>query len=390
MRIVIAPDSFKESLDAQAVAQAVARGLRRVLPNIETVCVPVADGGEGTTEALVAATAGSVKTQNVTGPLGRPLDALWGLLGEQSDTPLTAVVETASASGLDKLSSDERDALHATTLGTGELIRVALDQGVRRIMLGLGGSATNDGGTGLLSALGVRFLDAQGRLLEPGGASLARLASIDLMGLDPRVYETEFLVACDVDNPLLGARGASAIFGPQKGASPAQVEQLDAALAHFADMSAHIQGRDSRDVPGAGAAGGLGYALVQYLDARMAPGIDLVLEAVKFDELLTGADLVITGEGRVDGQSLSGKTPVGVARWAKRHQLPVIALCGSVGAGAEGVHSVGIDALFTVVPGVCTLQQAMADAAANVERTAGQIGRMLALRESQLRDPRSE
>ena len=390
MRIVIAPDSFKESLDAQAVAQAVARGLRRVLPNIETVCVPVADGGEGTTQALVAATAGSVKTQNVTGPLGRPLDALWGLLGEQSDTPLTAVVETASASELDKLRSDERDALHATTFGTGELIRAALDQGVRRIILGLGGSATNDGGTGLLSALGVRFLDAQGRLLEPGGASLARLASIDLMGLDPRVYETEFLVACDVDNPLLGARGASAIFGPQKGASPAQVEQLDAALAHFADMSAQIQGRDSRDVPGAGAAGGLGYALVQYLDARMAPGIDLVLEAVKFDELLTGADLVITGEGRVDGQSLSGKTPVGVARWAKRHQLPVIALCGSVGAGAEGVHSVGIDALFTVVPGVCTLQQAMADAAANVERTAGQIGRMLALRESQLRDPRSE
>lgn len=390
MRIVIAPDSFKESLDAQAVAQAVARGLSRVLPDIDTVCVPVADGGEGTTQALVAATAGSLKTQNVTGPLGRPLDALWGFLGEQSDTPLTAVVETASASGLDKLSSDERDALHATTFGTGELIRAALDQGVRRIILGLGGSATNDGGTGLLSALGVRFLDAQGRLLEPGGASLARLASIDLTGLDPRVHETEFLVACDVDNPLLGARGASAIFGPQKGASPAQVEQLDAALAHFADMSAQIQRKDSRDVPGAGAAGGLGYALVQYLDARMAPGIDLVLEAVKFDELLTGADLVITGEGRVDGQSLSGKTPVGVARWAKRHQLPVIALCGSVGAGAEGVHSVGIDALFTVVPGVCTLQQAMADAAANVERTASQVGRMLALRESQLRDPRSE
>jgi glycerate kinase len=379
MKLVIAPDSFKESLDAQQVAFAIERGFQSIFPEIHTVCVPVADGGEGTTEALVAATAGVQIAESVRGPLGEPLNAIWGLLGEQPNTALTAVVETAAASGLDKISSAQRDALRATTYGTGELILAALERGVRRIILGLGGSATNDGGMGLLSALGARFLDAKGEVLEAGGAALARLASIDLSQMDSRVAETEFLVACDVDNPLLGARGASAIFGPQKGATPEQVEQLDAALANLADISAKLLGRDCREVAGAGAAGGLGYALVQFLSARMAPGIDLVLEAVCFDEQLQGADLVITGEGRVDGQSLSGKTPVGVARWAKRHDLPVIALCGSIGAGAEGVHKVGIDALFTVVPGVCTLDEAMAEAAANLERTAAQIARTLAL-----------
>ena len=379
MKLVIAPDSFKESLDAQQVAFAIERGFQSIFPEIHTVCVPVADGGEGTTEALVAATAGVQISESVRGPLGEPLNAIWGLLGEQPNTALTAVVETAAASGLDKISSAQRDALRATTYGTGELILAALERGVRRIILGLGGSATNDGGMGLLSALGARFLDAKGEVLEAGGAALARLASIDLSQMDSRVAETEFLVACDVDNPLLGARGASAIFGPQKGATPEQVEQLDAALANLADISAKLLGRDCREVAGAGAAGGLGYALVQFLNARMAPGIDLVLEAVCFDEQLQGADLVITGEGRVDGQSLSGKTPVGVARWAKRHDLPVIALCGSIGAGAEGVHKVGIDALFTVVPGVCTLDDAMAEAAANLERTAAQIARTLAL-----------
>jgi len=379
MKLVIAPDSFKESLDAQQVAFAIERGFQSIFPEIQTVCVPVADGGEGTTEALVAATAGVLISESVRGPLGEPLDAIWGLLGEQPNTALTAVVETAAASGLDKISSAQRDALRATTYGTGELILAALERGVRRIILGLGGSATNDGGMGLLSALGARFLDAKGEVLEAGGAALARLVSIDFSRLDSRVAETEFLVACDVDNPLLGARGASAIFGPQKGATPQQVQQLDAALANLADISADLLGKDTRDVAGAGAAGGLGYALVQFLNARMAPGIDLVLEAVCFDQQLQGADLVITGEGRVDGQSLSGKTPVGVARWAKRHDLPVIALCGSIGAGAEGVHNVGIDALFTVVPGVCTLDEAMTEAAVNLERTAAQIARTLAL-----------
>lgn len=380
MKIVIAPDSFKESLDAQQVACAIERGFKSISSRVETVCIPVADGGEGTTEALVAATGGELLAEPVRGPLGEPLKAIWGLLGEQPGLPVTAVVETASASGLDKIRADQRDALRATTFGTGELILAALDRGVRRIILGLGGSATNDGGMGLLSALGVRFLNAQSETLPAGGAALVDLATIDLSQLDPRIAETEFLVACDVDNPLLGARGASAIFGPQKGATPEQVIQLDTALARLADISADLMGADAREVPGAGAAGGLGYALVQFLNARMAPGIDLVLEAVRFDEQLQGASLVITGEGRMDGQSLSGKTPVGVARWAKRHNLPVIAVCGSIGAGAEGVHAVGIDALFTVVPGVCTLEQAMADAAPNLERTAAQIARTLMLK----------
>ncbi len=379
MKLVIAPDSFKESLDAQQVAFAIERGFQSIFTDLQTVCVPVADGGEGTTEALVAATQGELQRDQVTGPLGEPLEAIWGLLGPQQNTPLTAVVETAAASGLDKINSAQRDALRATTYGTGELILAALNAGVRRIILGLGGSATNDGGMGLLSALGARFLDTNGEVLESGGAALARLARIDLSQLDSRVEETQFLVACDVDNPLLGERGASAIFGPQKGATPEQVNRLDAALANFADVSAELLGKDTRDVHGAGAAGGLGYALVQFLNARMAPGIDLVLEAVRFDEQLQDADLVITGEGRIDGQSLSGKTPVGVARWAKRQNLPVIAVCGSIDAGAEGVHAVGIDALFTVVPGVCTLEQAMAEAAFNLERTSEQIARTLAL-----------
>ena len=384
MKLVIAPDSFKESLDAEGVAHAIAKGIESTLADVDIHCVPVADGGEGTTEALIAATSGQQHTAEVTGPLGQPLNAIWGVLGHQEGVPLTAVVETAAASGLDKILPEQRDALTASTYGTGELILKALDQGARRIIMGLGGSATNDGGTGLLRALGAKFLDAAGQELAEGGAALAHLDCVDLTGFDPRLAETEFLVACDVDNPLLGERGASAIFGPQKGATPEQVQQLDDALARLADVSADLLGKDLRDRAGAGAAGGLGYALVQFLDARLAPGIDLVLEAVDFHKTLEGADLVITGEGRMDGQSLSGKTPVGVARWAKQHDLPVIALCGSIGEGAEGVHEVGIDALFSVVPGVCSLEEALANGAENLERTGAQIGRLLSLKTIQL------
>ena len=384
MKLVIAPDSFKESLDAESVARAIAKGIESTLADVDIHCVPVADGGEGTTEALIAATSGQQHTAEVTGPLGQPLNAIWGVLGHQEGVPLTAVVETAAASGLDKILPEQRDALTASTYGTGELILKALDQGARRIIMGLGGSATNDGGTGLLRALGAKFLDAAGQELAEGGAALAHLDCVDLTGFDPRLAETEFLVACDVDNPLLGERGASAIFGPQKGATPEQVQQLDDALARLADVSADLLGKDLRDRAGAGAAGGLGYALVQFLDARLAPGIDLVLEAVDFHKTLKGADLVITGEGRMDGQSLSGKTPVGVARWAKQHDLPVIALCGSIGEGAEGVHEVGIDALFSVVPGVCSLEEALANGAENLERTGAQIGRLLSLKTIQL------
>ncbi len=377
MKIVIAPDSFKESLSAEEVANAIAQGFSQIFSDVEFDLVPVADGGEGTTDALVAATQGQMHIERVVDPLGRPIDAHWGMLGNSDGDLSVAVIETASASGLERLTTQERDPLHATSRGTGQLILKALDQGAKRIILGLGGSATNDGGMGLLSALGVGFFDAAGNPLPEGGAALEHLSRIDCSTLDPRVKGTEFLVACDVDNPLLGKRGASAIFGPQKGATPAMVEQLDRALARFADISESVLGKSERELAGAGAAGGLGFGLVQFLNARLAPGINLVLDAVNFDRRVSGADLVVTGEGRIDGQSLGGKTPVGVARWAKQHQVPVIAFCGSIGESAEKVHDLGIDALFSVVPGVSTLEQALEEAGPNLQRCAEQVARLL-------------
>lgn len=379
MKVVVAPDSFKESLSAERVAGAIASGLSSVFPDIEIDRVPVADGGEGTTEALVAATGGELFLEQVSDPLGRKVEAHWGMLGDTADRVKTAVIETASASGLERLSAGERDPLLASTAGTGQLILKALDSGARRIILGLGGSATNDAGLGLLQTLGVQFLDVADNPLPEGGSALIDLTHISLEQVDPRLKDTEFLVACDVDNPLLGKRGASAIFGPQKGATPELVSQLDKALAHFADISESLTGRSDRDLPGAGAAGGLGFALVQYLGARLAPGIDLVLEAVQFDKRLAGASLVITGEGRIDGQSLGGKTPIGVARWAKKQNLPVIALCGSIGEGVAEVHKHGIDSLFSVVPGVCNLATALEDAESNLERCASEVARVLKL-----------
>lgn len=377
MRIVIAPDSFKESLSAEQVALAISAGLKSVLNDLETELVPVADGGEGTTEALVAATSGQIFTEQVTDPLGRAIEASWGLLGTSPDGVTTAVVETAAASGLERLEKTERDSLNASSRGTGELILKALDQGARRLILGLGGSATNDGGSGLLSALGVRFYNSRNQEIADGGAALIELDRVCTDQMDPRLSDTEFLIACDVDNPLLGERGASAIFGPQKGASPEQVKQLDEALSVFAKISEAKSGRQDRELKGAGAAGGLGFGLVQYLNARLAPGIDLVLEAVQFNERLVDADLVITGEGQMDGQSLGGKTPIGVARWAQKRGVPVIAFCGSIGPGSERVHQFGIEALFSVVPGVISLESALSNAAENIERTAAEFARVL-------------
>ena len=379
MKIVIAPDSFKESLSAEGVASAIEAGWLNVFPEATVEKVPVADGGEGTTEALVAATSGEQFNEPVQDPLGREISAHWGLLGETSDGLITAVVECASASGLECLSSEERDPLIASTYGTGQLILKALDKGARRIILGLGGSATNDGGVGMLSALGAAFLDSEGNPLPPGGEALHNLSKIDLSEFDSRLADTEFLVACDVDNPLLGPRGASAIFGPQKGATPELVERLDKALAQFADIAEPLMDKQGRELEGAGAAGGLGFGLVMFLNARLAPGVDLVLEAVQFKKRLEGADLVITGEGRMDGQSLGGKTPVGVARWAKEINLPVIAICGSVGEGAEAIHDYGIDALFPILAGITTLDAALKEGAANLQRTSEQVARVFKL-----------
>ena len=371
MKIVIAPDSFKESLSAPEVAAAIARGWRQVFPEAELLLRPMADGGEGTVDAVLAATGGERRECRVCGPLGEPVLAHWGWLGEG-----TAVLEMASASGLHHVPRDRRDATVTTSLGTGELIRAALDAGATRIILGLGGSATNDGGAGLLQALGVRFLDAQEVELPPGGAALARLARIDVGGLDPRLLQARLEIAADVDNPLCGPRGASRVFGPQKGADPQQVEQLDAALEHYARLVAATLGEDHSHHPGVGAAGGLGFAVRAFLHAGFRPGIELVAELSGLADAVEGADLVITGEGRLDSQSLHGKTPVGVARIARAAGVPVVALAGSLGEDYQALYAAGIDAAFALSPGPQSLEQAMTGAAAELQARACDLARL--------------
>ena len=371
MKLVIAPDSFKESLSARAVAEAIAAGWARVYPDAELLLCPMADGGEGTVDALLSASDGKLQQTRVSGPLGDPVEAHWGLLPNAQ-----AIIEMAEASGLHRVEPGRRDVLAASSHGTGELIRAALDAGVRRIVLGLGGSATNDGGAGLLAALGVRFLDREGQELPLGGAALARLSQIDLTGLDTRLAQVEVMVAADVDNPLCGPRGASAVFGPQKGASPEQVAQLDEALGHYADVMAATLGEDLRDFPGVGAAGGLGFAARAVLRAGFRPGVELVAELSGLVQAMQGADLVITGEGRLDGQSLHGKTPVGVARLARTAGVPVIALAGSLGEGYQRLYAEGIGAAFSLAPGPLSLEQAMAEAGPQLSARAADLARL--------------
>lgn len=371
MKVIIAPDSFKESLSANAVAEAIAAGWASVYPQANIVQLPMADGGEGTVDALLAATGGERREALVSGPLGEPVCAHWGWLGDGR-----AVIEMASASGLHCVPSDQRDALKASSYGTGELIAAALDAGATRILLGLGGSATNDAGTGLLSALGARFLDSQDQPLAPGGGALQALQRIDLDRLDVRLRRVAFMVAADVDNPLCGPCGASHVFGPQKGASVEQVQQLDKALGQFADVLAKTIMLDLRNEPGVGAAGGLGLAALAVLQASFRPGIELVAEVSGLAQAIQGADLVITGEGRLDGQSLHGKTPVGVARIAQAAGVPVIALAGSLGEGYQRLYAAGIDAAFSLTPGPMLLQEAMADAASQLQARAGDIARL--------------
>ena len=372
MKIVVAPDSFKESLSAAGVARALARGLRQALPAAEIIECPLGDGGEGTLDAVLAATGGEVREARVTGPLGEPVTARWGWLAEQR----TAFVEMASASGLELVPRSRRDVLVATSRGTGELLHAALDAGAERLVLAIGGSATNDGGAGLLQALGVRLLDKQGQALGPGGAALAMLASLDVTALHPRLAEVEVVIAADVDNPLCGPQGASQIFGPQKGASPEQVRHLDAALAHFATVTAATLGRDVREQPGAGAAGGVGFAALAFLQATFRPGIEVVAELVGLDDALIDADLAVTGEGRLDGQTLRGKTPAGVLRLAQRHGVSVVAVAGSLGEGYDALYEQGLAAAFSLVPGPLSLEEALAQAEVLLERTARDIGRL--------------
>jgi len=373
MRIIVAPDSYKGSVSALGVAEAMERGIQAVFPEAEVIKVPIADGGEGTVEALVAATAGRLLHTEVRGPLGEPVRAHWGISGDGS----TAFIEMASASGLPLVPKENRDPRITSTYGTGELMKAALDAGLRKLVVGIGGSATNDGGTGMARALGVRFLDAEGRDLPEGGAALAKIAHMDLSGLDPRLAEASILVACDVDNPLCGPRGASAVYGPQKGATPDMVAELDAALSVFADVAATATGREVALLPGAGAAGGLGAGLLFFTPASLRPGVSIVLETTGFEALAQGADLVLTGEGRTDFQTAMGKAPVGVAAVAKRHGVPVICLSGGLGDGAEDVLAHGIDALATTVPQPMTLEACMGQGAALVEAAASQVCRLL-------------
>jgi glycerate kinase len=372
MKVVIAPDSFKDSLSAKAVADAIASGLIEVWPDARLIKCPMADGGEGTIEAVLDACDGQWQTTRVSGPLAVEVDAQWGWL-EQSRT---AIIEMATASGLQLLTLQQRDACVTSTYGTGQLISAALDAGAQRIILAIGGSATNDGGSGMLAALGARFLDQNDRPLPAGGLALAQLARIDLSGLDSRLADVQFEIAADVDNPLCGENGASHIFGPQKGASPEQVLALDAALGHYADHSARVLGQDLRDNPGSGAAGGMGFAAKAYLHASFRAGVEVVADLTGLEQALDGADLVITGEGRFDAQTLRGKTPFGVARIAQRRSVPVIVLAGTLGDGYERLYQHGISAAFAIVSGPITLEQACANAAVLLRDRARDLARV--------------
>ncbi|KAB0569026.1 glycerate kinase [Pseudomonas palleroniana] len=372
MKIIIAPDSFKDSLSAEGVAQAIAEGLTEVWPDAQCIQCPMADGGEGTVDAVLAACDGELRRQWVRGPLGGTVEARWGWLAASH----TAMIEMAEASGLQRVPPGQRDACSSTTYGTGELIRAALDLGARRIILAIGGSATNDAGAGAMQALGVQLLDDQQQPLPAGGLALARLAHLNLERLDPRLAQVQFEIAADVNNPLCGPQGASAIFGPQKGANPAQVQQLDAALGHFADHCARVLPKDVRDEPGSGAAGGLGFAAKAFLGAQFRAGVEVVAELVGLDAAVRGADLVITGEGRFDAQTLRGKTPFGVARIAQRHQVPVIVIAGTLGDGYEQMYAHGVAAAFALPNGPMNLEQACAEAPRLLRERAADVARV--------------
>ncbi|MCY4527846.1 MAG: glycerate kinase [Chloroflexi bacterium] len=354
MKVVIAPQSFKGSISALDAAKAMDEGVRRVVSDVETVLVPVADGGDGTLETLVEATGGAIRSVTVTDPIGRPVTAEWGALGDGG----TAMIEMARTSGLALLSLDERDPLGTTTYGLGEVIGEALDAGFRSFIVGIGGSATNDAGAGMAQALGVRLLDETGNDLPPGGAALADLRRIDTSGLDKRAVEAQFSVACDVSNPLTGPEGASAVYGPQKGATPDIVTQLDAALKNFSKVVERDIETSINDVPGSGAAGGLGGGMMAFLGGSLRAGVDIVLDQVGLDEKLEGADLVITGEGQVDFQTVYSKAPIGVAWRAKERGIPVVAVSGSLGQGFGDVHAEGIDAVSSIVCAPMTLEEA--------------------------------
>ncbi|WP_153914787.1 glycerate kinase [Shewanella sp. TC10] len=385
MKIVIAPDSFKESLSALGVANAIEEGFKRVFPDAEFCKVPMADGGEGTVQAMVDATGGRLETLQVTGPDGQPVNAQYGILGSQGKytNSVTAVIEMAEASGLHHIERDRRNPMLTTSYGTGELIRDALDKGINHIIVGLGGSATNDGGAGMAQALGFKLNTAQGTSISYGAAGLSQLAYIDDSTAHPLIANCKIEVACDVDNPLCGNNGASAIFGPQKGATPEMVSELDNTLNHFASIvnsTPTLQlANDIAQYPGAGAAGGMGFGVMTLLNAELQPGVDIVIKSVKLAELMQGANIVITGEGRMDSQTLSGKTPMGVMQQALNQQIPVIGIAGCLGEGAELILEKGMTAIFPIIPALAPLDDILADAHNNLVNTAQNIAATLKL-----------
>lgn len=373
MKIVIAPDSYKESLSASEVAQAIEKGFREIFPDAQYVSVPVADGGEGTVEAMIAATQGTEYTAQVTGPLGEPVEACWGISGDGK----TAFIEMAAASGLALVPPSQRNPLVTTSRGTGELILQALEHGARNIIIGIGGSATNDGGAGMVQALGAKLCDANGTDIGNGGGSLIGLNSIDITQLDPRLRECTIRVACDVTNPLTGEKGASRVFGPQKGATEELIVELDRNLDHYADVIKKSLRIDVKQVPGAGAAGGMGAALMAFLGAELRSGIEIVTQALNLEEHIHDCTWVVTGEGRIDSQSINGKVPVGVAQVAKKYHKPVIGIAGSLTKDVGIVHQYGIDAVFSVLTSISTLEDAFRGAFDNIYRASRNIAATL-------------
>ena len=376
MKIVIAPDSFKESMSAREAAEAIQEGFSKILPStVEYDLIPMADGGEGTTEALMEALNAKTIATTVKDPLYRDITAKYAYASSQK----IAIIEMAAASGLDLLTKEERNPLKTTTFGTGQLINHALELGAQKIILGIGGSATNDGGVGMLQALGVKFLDSNGHSIEPGGLHLLDIQTIDTTQLNSKFKNIDMSVACDVTNPLLGENGATMIYGPQKGATAKMIPKLDTALCHYHDKIKLQLDKDVKDIPGAGAAGGMGTALLAFLDAQLSKGIDVVLEETHFQSRIIDADLVITGEGKLDSQTIYGKTPIGVAQVAKQFNLPVIAIGGSLGEQYETVYDYGIDSVFSIMNQPTDLQYALDNGPTLLSQTAHNIARLLRL-----------
>lgn len=376
MKFVIAPDSFKESLTALEVATAIETGFKRVFPDADYVKLPMADGGEGTVQSLVDATQGELIECEVTAPLGDKVKSFFGLSGDGK----TAIIEMAAASGLHLVPPEKRNPLLTTSYGTGELIKLALDLGVESFILGIGGSATNDGGVGMLQALGMQCLDSQDKPIGFGGAELANIVKIDVQQLDPRLQQVHIEVACDVNNPLCGECGASTIFGPQKGATSEMVKQLDAALSHFAEIAERDCGKQIRDQAGAGAAGGMGGGLLLLPSVQLKAGIQIVLDRLRLIDYVKDADVVITGEGRIDAQSIMGKTPIGVARTAKQFNKPVIAIAGCLREDYDVVFDHGIDAVFPIIHQLGDLSDILKQGEQNLISSAQNVARVLAFK----------